>query len=159
MIDKTYELFCRLPAHEALERIKGLLTKECVKYTAADLSVTSTEIPIVILGFDPRRVSHTNWVGVNPFVHVSGVEVRCEWVDNGLTRVVIRVNRLRAFVWVGFWVACSALAASALPVLGGAILVIGVACAAWLGNVSFLGGYLIKKDISNQLKQENYQLR
>jgi hypothetical protein len=159
MMHKTYELVCRLPAQEALERIKGLLAKECVKYKAADLSVTSTQTPIVIAGFDPRLYSHTNWVGVNPFAVVSGVDVRCESGDNGLTKVIVRIDRFRAFVWVAFWVACGAGVASALPVLGGAILLIGVACAAWFGNVFFLGGYLIKKEIGDHLKEGKHQRR
>jgi hypothetical protein len=154
---KTYELVSRLPAHEALERIKGLLTKACVKYRAADLSVTSTQTPIVVFGFDPRLYSRTNWVGLNPFTYVSGVEVRCESVDNGLTKVIVRVNRLRAFVWVGFWVACSALAASAMPEPAGTLVVVTFTSAAWLGIVSFLGGYLIKKEIGDHLKGGNHQ--
>src|SRR5215831_13854192 len=114
---KTYELVCKLPAQAVLERIKGLLSKERVRYRADNLSVTSTQIPIVVFGFDPRRFSHANWTGINPFTS-----------DSGLTKVIVRVNRLRAFVWVGFWVACSALAASAMPEPGGAILVIVVTC-------------------------------
>ncbi len=29
--------------------------------------------------------------------------MRCEQVNNGLTKVTVRVNRLRAFLWVAFW--------------------------------------------------------
>jgi hypothetical protein len=39
-----------------------------------------------------------------------------------------------------------------MPEPGGAILVIGVACAAWFGLASFLGAYLVKKEISDRLK-------
>ena len=151
MLHKTYELLCRLPANEVLERIKGLLTKECVRYRTDNLSVTSTQTPVVIFGFDPRLYTHTNWVGLNPFAYVSGIELRCEPGGNGLTKVTVRVDRFRAFVWVGFWVACSALAALPMPELGGAIFAIGVSSAAWFGNVSFLGGYLIKKEIADCL--------
>ncbi len=153
MIHKTYELICRLPAPAVLERIKDLLTKECVKYTVADLSITSTQTPAVVLGFDPRLYSHANRVGINPFAYVSSVEVRCESDGNGLTRVIVRVDRFRAFVWVGFWVACGALAAYVMPAPGGAIIFVGISCAAWFGIVSFLGGYLIKKEIGDQLKE------
>ena len=158
VIHKTYELVCRLPADTALERIKGLLTKECVKYRAANLSVTSTQIPLG-LGIDPRTYSHSNWVGINPFTAVSGVDVRCEAGDNGLTKVIVRVNRFRAFLWVGFSVACSAGVASAMPVLGGAIVLIVIPCATWFYNVFFLGGYLIKKEIGDHLKDGKHQYR
>src|SRR5712692_2082096 len=101
---KTYEFVCRLPVHVALERIKGLLTKECVKYRAADLSVTSTQTPIVFFNFDPRGFSRSNWVGVNPFTYVSSVDVRCQAGDNGLTKVIVCVNRFRTFFLGTFWV-------------------------------------------------------
>jgi hypothetical protein len=148
---KTYEFVCQLPAQVALERIERLLSKEGVEHRAADLSVTSVRTPIAVLGIQPTLYSHSNWVGLNPFTFVSGVDVHCEQVDSGLTKVTVRVDRLRAFLWLAFWVWCSILAAIAMPEPGGAILVIGVACAAWFGIVSFLGGYLIKKEISDRL--------
>jgi hypothetical protein len=152
IMHKTYEFVCQLPAQAASERIEGLLSKEGVKYRAANLSVASVRTPIAVVGIQPKLYSHSNWVGLNPFTFVSGVEVQCEQVDSGLTKVTVRVNRLRTFLWVAFWVACSLLAARRMPEPGGAILVIGVACAAWFGLVSFLGGYLVKKEISDRLK-------
>ena len=159
VIHKTYEIVCRLPADAALEQIKVLLTKECVKYTAADLSVISTQMPMVFFGFDPRAFTHANWVRINPFAYVSGVEVRCESVDNGLTKVIVRVDRVQAFVWLGICVACSSAAAISLPALGGAIFLIVFNCAAWFYFVSFLGGYLIKKEIGDHLKDGTHQCR
>ena len=139
-------------AQAASERIAGLLSKEGVEYRAADLSITSVKIPVAVVGIQPGLYSHNNWVGLNPFNFVSGIEVQCEQIDSGLTKVMLRVNRLRTFLWVAFWIACSSLAAQRMPKPGGAILVIGVACAAWLGLASFLGGYLIKKEISDHLR-------
>ncbi|MGA7078683.1 MAG: hypothetical protein WBQ43_22460 [Terriglobales bacterium] len=118
---------------------------------AANLAITSIKTPIVVLGIQPKLYSHSNWVGLNPFAFVSGVDLRFKEDENGVTRVTVRVNRLRGFLWVGFWAACSSLAALAMPEPGGAILFIGIACAAWLGIVSFLGGYLIKKEIAGCL--------
>jgi hypothetical protein len=152
MMHKTYEFVCQLPAQAASERIEGLLSKEGVKYRAANLSIASVRTPIAVVGIQPKLYSHSNWVGLNPFTFVSGVEVQCEQVDSGLTKVTVRVNRLRTFLWVAFWVACSLMAARRMPEPGGAILVIGVACAAWFGLASFLGGYLVKKEISDRLK-------
>ncbi len=128
-----------------------MLSKEGVKYMAANLAITSIKTPIVVLGIQPKLYSHSNWVGLNPFAFVSGVDLRFKEDENGVTRVTVRVNRLRGFLWVGFWAACSSLAALAMPEPGGAILFIGIACAAWLGIVSFLGGYLIKKEIAGCL--------
>jgi hypothetical protein len=149
---KSYELVCQLPARAASERIARLLSKEGVKYRTSDLSIVSTQTPTILLSIQPKLYSHSNWVGLNPFTFVSGIKVRCEQVDSGLTKVTVRVNRLRAFLWGTFWVACSLLAASGMAEPEGAILVIGVACAAWFGIVSFLGDYLIRKEIGDRLK-------
>src|SRR5580658_5678510 len=152
VMHKTYEFVCQLPAQAASERIEDLLSKEGVKYRVANLSIVSVRTPIVVVGIQPKLYSHRNWVGLNPFTFVSGVEVQCEQVDSGLTKVTVRVNRLRTFLWAAFWIASSSLAARAMPEPGGALLVIGVACAAWFGVVCFLGGYLIRKEISDRLR-------
>jgi hypothetical protein len=70
---------------------------------------------------------------------------------SGITEIVVHVNRFRTFLWVAFWVWASALAALGLPKSEGAILFIAVSSAAWFGLVSFSGGYLIKKEITNSL--------
>lgn len=135
-----------------MERIETLLSKEGVEYRAANLAVTSIRTPIAVLGIQPKLYSHSNWVGINPFTFVSGIAVRCEQADGGLTKVTVRVDRLRAFLWVAFWVACSGLTAVAMPEPAGVPFFVGFAFAAWFGTVSFLGGYLIEKEISERLK-------
>jgi hypothetical protein len=148
---KAYELICHLPARTASERIEGLLSKEGVKYTATNLAIASIRTPIVVLGIQSKLYSHSNWVGLNPFAFVSAIDLRFKEDESGLTRVTVRVNRLRGFLWVAFWITCGSLAVGAMPEPAGAILFIGIACAAWLGIVSFLGGYLIKKEIADRL--------
>ncbi len=157
MIHKTYEIACRLYVLEAVEQIKTLLSEEHVKYRATEFSVITTQTLIAILGFQPQLYSRKNWVGLNPFAFVSGVDIQCESSEHGFTRVIVRVNRLRGFVWTGFWVGCSALAASAMPASRGAALVVGVACTVWLGIVSFLGGYLLKKEIGDNLNDGRHR--
>jgi hypothetical protein len=148
---KTYELSCQLPAQEAFERIEGLLSNEGVKYRAAGLSIASTRTPIVLLSIQPKLYTHSNWVGVNPFVYVSNVDVRFKQGDGEVTKVTIRVNRLRAFLLSALGIAFGFLAASAMPEPAGLLFFVGFACATWFGIVSFLGGYLIKKEIADRL--------
>jgi hypothetical protein len=151
MIFKTYVISCQLPPQTASDRIKDLLSKEGVKYSAANFSLTSLSTPIVVVGIQPKLYSHSNWVGLNPFTFISGVDVCCEREDEGLTKVTVRVNRRRAFLWFLYWVTLSFFVARAMPEPGGAILFIGITCAAWFGIVRFLGGYLIKKEIGDYL--------
>lgn len=159
MMHKTYEFVCPLPAHAVLERIKRLLSKEYVKYRAANLSITSTETPIFIFNLDPRRLSRSNWVGLNPFAYVSGVDVRCQAGDNDLTKVIVCVNRFRTFFLGTFWVVWCLLLAWVVPELWAKFIPIAIACVSWFGIVSFLGDYLIKKEIGDHLKVAQYQSR
>ncbi len=151
MMHKTYEFVCRLPAQAASERIEGLLTKEGVKYRASDLRIASTRTPIVLLSIQPKLYSHSNWVGVNPFVYISGVDVLFKPSDGGVTNVTVRVNRLRAFLFAALGIAAGFVAARAMPEPAAILFFVGFACATWFGIVSFLGGYLIKKEISDRL--------
>jgi hypothetical protein len=150
-MDKTFELSCQLPSDTASERMETMLSKEGVEYTATNLAITSIRTPIVILGLQSKLYSHSNWFGINPFAFVSGVDLRFKRDENGLTRVTVRVNRFRGLLWVAFWTTCGAVAALAMPEPGGLILFVGIACAAWSGILSFLGGYLIKKEIADRL--------
>jgi hypothetical protein len=159
VIHKTYELVCPLSAHAALERIEALLSKESVQYrAAADLSVTSTQTPI-LLWVEPWGWRPSNWVGVNPFRYVSGVDVRCESGGDGFTRVIVRVNRFRAFFFGGFSFIWCLLLACAVPEPWAKSFPIAFGCVAWFGIVSFLGDYLIKKEIGDHLKVAPYQGR
>ncbi len=152
MLHKTYELICRLPAQVASEQIEVLLSKEGVRYRTADLCVTSVRTPIAVLSIQPKLYSHSNWVGINPFVYISGVVVRLVPVDDCITKITIRVNRLRAILFAALGIAIGFLAARAMPEPLGTLFFLGFACVTWLGMVSFFGGYLVKKEISDRLK-------
>ena len=153
MMHKTYELVCHLSVPDASERIGTLLSKEGVEYKVSGVSITSTKTPIAVLGIQPKLYSYSNWIGVNPFVFISGIHAQFRSTDICVTAVTVRVNRLRAFFWVAFWVACSVLSAFAMREPAGAILVVIVTVAAWLGIVSFIGSYLIAKEIGDYLKK------
>lgn len=154
MIYKTYELLCQLPAQRAVDQIAALFSKDGVKYKTTDLSIISLSTPIVLIGIQPRLYTHSNWVGINPFTFISGIDVHCESMGEAVAKVVIRINRLRAYLWVVFWAVCSFLAGRAMPEPGGAILFFGVVSAAWLVIVSFLCGYLVKKEIGDCLRAD-----
>ena len=153
MIDKTYEFVCDLPAEVASKRVQSLLAKEGVEYRESDLSVVSTSTPIAVLGIQRRMYSRSNWVGLNPFVFLTAVNIRFCRRGGGVTNVIVHVNRSRALLIAGFWITLGIMVGIAIPEQpGGAIFAFGVSCAAWLGNFSFLTGYLVKKEIGDCLK-------
>ena len=151
MKHKTYILSSRLSAETTIARVGDLLAKEGVKYRTEGLSIFSISTPIALLSSQRTLYSDRNWVGLNPFSFISGVDVRCQLDKSGLTEIIVHVNKVRTFLWVAFWVSSSALAASRLPKPEGAVLFIAVSLAAWFGLVSFLGGYLIRKEITDCL--------
>lgn len=153
-MNKTYEFICTLPVQAASERIQRLLSKEGVEYRAANFSIASTRTPIVVFSFQPKLYSHSNWVGINPFVYISGVDVRFKAGDNGITKVTVCVDRRRAVLIAAIGIVSGLLAACAMPEPAGVLFLIGFTCAVWLGVVSFVGGYLIKKEISDYLKNQ-----
>jgi hypothetical protein len=152
MMDTNYQFLCPLTAEDASKRIEDLLLKEGIKYRAANLRVTSTSTPIALFGFQPVLYSRRNWVGLNPFVFVSGVDVRCWPNKDGSSRITVQVDRRRAvLMWAVFWILCAFPVAGALPRLVGAAFFVFATGAVWLIHVSFLGGYLVKKEIRDYL--------
>jgi hypothetical protein len=153
MKHRTYILSSRLSADAAIARIGKLLAREGVQYRTEGLSICSLSAPIVLLSLQRIAYSNRNWVGLNPFPFISGVNVRCQPAESGLTDIVVQVNRDRTFLYVASCVCASGFASVGMATLGGAIVLIAVSfAAAWFGLVSFLGGHLIKKEIGDCLK-------
>ena len=96
--------------------------------------------------------SNRNWVGLNPFPFITGVDVRCQPNKAGITKVVVQVNRARAFFFMGFQVWCVSLGSLGMPTLAYALLVIAATIPlAWITSVG-VAGELIKKEITHSLK-------
>lgn len=150
MVNTTYTFVCDLRVEEACEAMRALLRSESVEFSSAEFSLVSTRTPLPLVSLDRRNYSRKNWVGLNPFAYVSGVEVRCRARDARTTIVTVRVNRLRAVGWAGWFTACALFTLLKPPL--GAIIFVGIACAAWLTFACFLGDYLVRREIGDQLK-------
>jgi len=151
-MQKSYEIFCPLPAPEAMERIQYLLSSEGVEYRAGDLAIASTRTPVVVLTMQRFLYSHNNWVGINPFTCVSAVDVLVRPQKDGCTRVLVSIDRRRAIIIFLVWIVAAGFAGSAAPQPVGALFFLGVSAAAWFGIVSFFAGYLIREEISANLR-------
>jgi hypothetical protein len=150
---KTYIISSRLSAETTIARVGDLFRKAGVQYRTEGLSIVSISTPIVLLSFQRILYSNRNWVGLNPFTYISGVDVRCRLETSGLTEVVVQINRFRTFLYMASWFCAIGLTSIGMPPLEDAILfIIAVSLAGWFGLVSFLGGYLIKKEITDCLK-------
>lgn len=84
------------------------------------------------------------------------MEVRCRPGKSGLTEVIVKVDRFRTFLLAVFWPWAGGLAAAGAMKRDSDIIfvVVGLAIGfgfGWLMQVSFLGGYLLKKEIADCL--------
>lgn len=153
IVHKAFELTCSLTPLVVSERIESLLTHEGVKFNSADQRITSTRTPIAVIGINPKLYTRRNWVGLNPFAFISGIDIRCDSDSGGCsTRVSVCINRRRSILWAGFWALCAYLAARAMPQPAGVILFAIVILAAWFGYVLLLGECLVRKEILDGLK-------
>lgn len=156
MMHKTFEITCQLSPQAASKRLASLLLHEGVRFSTSNLQIASTRTPIAVFGVQPKLYTRKNWVGLNPFAFITSVNAHFEPRGGAIgTQVHLRVNRRRSILFAAFWVLCGFLAGRAMPQPAGAILVAAVVVTAWFGIVSFLGGYLVKKEINDGLKTES----
>lgn len=59
----------------ALRRLSKLLDDAFVKYRVDHDSITSTSVPFAVLSIDPRMYTRKNWLGINPFIFISGIKI------------------------------------------------------------------------------------
>lgn len=145
-----YALVCRLAPRDALARVAALLAAEGVTFTSSDLSLESTSTPLAFLGFQRRAYTRRNWVGLNPFAHVSGIAVQCERVG-ATTAITVRVDGGRAALLAAWWACCAGFVGLAVSPAVGVLAIGGVGAVAWWLQGCFLGGYLIATEIQNDL--------
>lgn len=143
-------------AEETIARIGELFRRQGVQCTTEGLSIVSIRMPIPVGSSDRIRYSNRNWVGLNPFTFISGIHVRCQSGKSSTTEVTVQVNRFRALIAAGLWFWVGVLTAATTARSDGTMLFTVVGLAAWFGLlwfgfVSFLGGYLIKKEITDCL--------
>lgn len=152
-MSRFYRVVSNVEAEAALDRVKDLLTAEGVSFEQVGPTVRSTRTPIIILGIQPKLYSRRNWVGLNPFIFVSGVTIGTKVPDNKGTVVEISINRLRAYLLAMLWTILGFFVGKELPQPVGALLFFGIALLAWTGIVLFLGSHLVRGEICRAINQ------
>ena len=150
---RTYVLTSGLEPSEVLRRAGALLSSDGVNYTSGQLSIASTNTPLAILGTDRRLYTRRNWLGINPFTHVSALSLTCERAGDK-TKVIVRVDRTRAFLFAIFWVAFGGLSALYLPAVAVLFLGLAVACIAWF-QIAIVGGRLVATELEAGLARSS----
>lgn len=146
---KRYRMTSVLPESECLARFGRLLADEYVVCHREGLWLRSTDTPMVLLNFDRRYRSRNNWVGINPFVYVSGIEIELAGAGEQ-TRIEVVINQDRTlFFHVLLPVLCVPMLLAPSP--HGVIAFVAVASVATL-ILRYLSGGLIRYSLQRCLR-------
>ena len=144
----TYVVEARIPPRDARDRVAALLVAERVRYVVTDQNVRSTKTPLG-LNFQSLWFTQRNWVGLNPFAHVSGVAFDCAGAATGPTRVTVRVDRTRALYMVSPYLSAYLLA-PLVPVSAAILVSIGATGLIWF-ILSYVAGHLLRSEVRDAL--------
>ena len=143
-----YSIDAPLSSVEALDRVAGLLTAERVSYTRTEQGLQSTRTPLG-LTFQGVWYSRRNWVGLNPFAHVTAVNVSCPGAGTSAGLVTVRVDRTRALQMASPYLLGYVLAP--LVPLPAAIFAIAACTGLIWFTVSYVAGHLLEHELSEAL--------
>ncbi len=83
---------------DTIKRIGDLLVYEHVSFDATQDSIKSTHIPFPIVGFDKKMYTRKNWVGINPFIYISSIEMFFRESTTKETQIDISIDQYRTIV-------------------------------------------------------------
>jgi len=90
------------PVGTVAETLLDLLSEASVEVERSDDGARSTGIPFFMQRWDDRRYSSRNWIGLNPFIQLSGIALRWEAVGASHTRVHVELDHTRAYLSAAF---------------------------------------------------------
>ena len=148
---KRFRLSSTLSGSECTERCAALLGEEGVKFQQDGQSLKSTSTPIVFVNVDRRLYSRNNWVGLNPFVFVSGIDVNVSAADSdGSTVIDVVINQRRTLAICGLIVGLVLVVARALPANG--LMFFVVASLLLVLLFRFFAGSLLRQEFERRLQ-------
>jgi len=93
---KFFNLLTNKSIEETSEILSDLLEYENVKYKKTANEIFSLSTPFPFFNFDRRAYSRRNWVGINPFVYISGIKIILKSREN-FTALTIELDRMRSY--------------------------------------------------------------
>jgi hypothetical protein len=95
----AFTVITALPPGDAISRLVELLEAGGVEVAREESVLRSVRTPVPLLNVEPRLYSNRNWLGINPFVLVTSVEMRAAASANG-TVVNVSIDRWRVIlIW------------------------------------------------------------
>lgn len=84
--------------NSVLRRIEDLFNYESLKFLSDSNSIRSVKIPMPIVSFDRRFYSKKNYIGINPFIFISSIEINFKKPSTEKVIVDINIDQSRAFI-------------------------------------------------------------
>lgn len=145
---RAFTLISDLSENDAQQQIIKLFDSESVKYQVENNEIRSLKTPMTLLNVDPRMYTKRNWVGMNPFIFISGINVTLNGDSPKGTVIDVNINQTRAVIIYLLILLCLASMMFAIPNLwvGIAILVFGLFIS-YLIIFPFFIGRILKNEI------------
>jgi hypothetical protein len=150
---KNFNLETLMPRDEAITRLINLLEDESLIVNKTNNRIWSQHTPLPIVNFDSRLYSKKNWVGINPFIFITSIDINFESNMSDKTFITVTIDRTRMlFILAIVLIIVTALAIQA-PVI------VSATVAASLVGVFFILFYLsyslARKEIECEISDKN----
>jgi hypothetical protein len=133
-----------------------LLAYEHVSFHADPDSIKSTHVPFPIVSLDKRMFSRKNWVGINPFIYISSIEMFFAELNTKETQIHVNVGQQRA---IALYLCCLCLilfVALAIPILWvGIAFFFSIAILTRLFIFNLCIKKLIKSEVLNEITERS----
>jgi hypothetical protein len=140
---RAFRLKTGLAAEEAMARVGRLLEAEGVDARQEGETIWSVRTPNPPYHWHRRWYSRRNWVGINPFTLITGIEVSCAKDPEGSTVLDVVVDTLPTVLSLGFAVALACIfwiwapPSLALPFT---IILLGLGLLQWAMSLALVWG-------------------
>jgi hypothetical protein len=147
---KVFTVITALPPGGAINRIVQLLEAGGVEVARERGGVRSVRTPIPLLNVEPRLYSNRNWVGINPFLLVTSVEITAT-VGSAGTVVKVSIDRLRVMLVAAFEALVVLLISVSAPIFATAMIagIMVLLCAIHLRWAHTLTRFEIEQQLRN----------
>ncbi len=151
-----FRLYSKLSIIDTIKRIADLLVCEHVSFYADQNSIKSNHVPFPIVSIDKRMFTRKNWVGLNPFIYTSSIEMFFTELSARERQIDVSVDQHRAIVMYLCSLCLILFVAFAIPVLW-----VGISFFFFLAVFTRLFVFdlcikkLIKPEILNEITERN----
>ena len=137
---------------KTIEILRELFEYENLIFQISENSIYTQKTPLPLMSYDRRSYSRRNWVGINPFVFVSGVKILIESNQANLCDLTVVLDKKRSYAIFIALSSCWLWASVGVPNgYWGDIIFCFISALAALLVLHLLPYRLIKSEINNAL--------